>query len=71
MTNYGLIHILDPISFNMITSRFILTGKEDNECLFYHFLFESPNIIIFGLKDKEGTKIRSVVLGNEEIKQFI
>ena len=61
MTNYGLINILDPISFNMIHSRFILSGKENNECLFYQFLFESPNIIIFGLK-KEEKKSKVVTL---------
>jgi hypothetical protein len=39
--------------------------------LFYHFYFEWPNIIFFGFKDQEGSKIRLITLNKDEIKFFI
>jgi hypothetical protein len=71
ISNYGIVNVLDPINFKVLFSRFIIPSQIENECLFYHFEFESPNLIFFGFKDKEGSKIRLTVLNNDEIKNFI
>ena len=66
LANVGVVNVLNPINFKLIFSRYI----NQNECLFYHFYFEKPNILYFGFKDKEGSKIRLIVLNSEEIKYF-
>ena len=68
LSNFGLINILDPISFKVIFSRFVIPNEE---CYFYNFYFEKQNILFFGYKDKEGSKIRIVALNNDEIKYFM
>ena len=68
LANSGLINVLNPIDFKIIFSRFII-GNE--ECLFYNFYFEKPNILFFGYKDKDGSKIRIVVLNNDDIRYFL
>ena len=68
LSNLGLINILNPINFKVLFSRFVIPNEE---CYFYNFYFEKPNVLFFGYKDKEGSKIRIVVLNNEEMKQFI
>ena len=67
LAHMGMVLVLDPIDFHVLFSRFIIS----NECLFYHFYFEKPNIIFFGLKDEEGSKIRLIKLEQNEIKFFI
>ena len=69
--NMGVVNVLDPIDFKVLFSRFIISSEDENECSFYHFYFEQPNIIFFGFKDKEGSKIRLIVLNKDEIKYFI
>ena len=71
LANMGLVNVLDPINFNVLFSRFIISSDDENECLFYHFYFEKPNIIFFGFKDQEGSKIRLIMLNKDEIKYFI
>ena len=68
LSNLGLINVLNPINFKVIFSRFVIPNEE---CYFYNFYFEKPNVLFFGYKDKEGSKIRIVVLNNEEMKKFI
>lgn len=67
LADIGFVNVLDPIDFHVLYSRFIIS----NECLFYHFYFEKPNIIFFGLKDEEGSKIKLIKLDQSEIKFFI
>ena len=67
LADKGMINILNPINFKMIFSRFIIS----NECYFYHFYFEEPNIIFLGFKDNEGAKIKIIQIGKDEIKNFI
>ena len=71
LANMGIVNVLDPINFNVLYSRFIISSEDENECLFYHFYFEKPNIIFFGFKDQEGSKIKLIVLNNGEIKFFL
>ena len=71
LANMGIVNVLDPINFNVLYSRFIISSEDENECLFYHFYFERPNIIFFGFKDKEGSKIKLITLDKGEIKYFI
>ena len=71
LANMGIVNVLDPINFNVLYSRFIISNDDENECLFYHFYFEKPNIIFFGFKDQEGSKIRLITLDKSEIKFFI
>ena len=71
LSNLGLVNVLDPINFKVLFSRFIISSEDENNCLFYHFYFEQPNIIFFGFKDNEGSKIRLIMLNKEEIKYFI
>ena len=71
LADMGIVNVLDPIGFNVLYSRFIITSDDDTECLFYHFYFEKPNIIFFGFKDQEGSKIRLIMLNKGEIKFFI
>ena len=71
LANMGIVNVLDPITFNVLFSRFIISSVDENECLFYHFYFEKPNIIFFGFKDQEGSKIKLIMLNKEEIKYFI
>ena len=66
LANVGVVNVLNPINFKLIFSRYI----NQNDCLFYHFYFEKPNILYFGFKDKEGSKIRLIVLNSEEVKYF-
>ena len=66
LANVGVVNVLNPIKFKLIFSRYI----NQNDCLFYHFYFEKPNILYFGFKDKEGSKIRLIVLNSEEVKYF-
>ena len=68
LSNFGLINILDPISFKVIFSRFVIPKEE---CLFYHFYFEKPNILFFGYKEKDDSNIRIIKLTNDETKYFI
>ena len=68
LANKGMINVLNPINFKTIYSKFVFP-KED--CYFYHFYFEKPNILFFGYKDKEDSNIRIVMLTNDEIKYFI
>ena len=71
LANMGIVNVLNPINFNVLYSRFIISNDNENECLFYHFYFERPNIIFFGFKDQEGSKIRLITLNKDEIKFFI
>ena len=71
LANMGIVNVLNPINFNVLYSRFIISNDNENGCLFYHFYFERPNIIFFGFKDQEGSKIRLITLNKDEIKFFI
>ena len=67
LSNQGIINVLNPINFKIIYSQHI----SDEKSLFYHFYFEKPNIIYFGIKNKEGSKIKIFILNEEEMRNFI
>jgi hypothetical protein len=71
LADMGLLNVLDPIDFKVLYSRFIISSDDDTECMFYHFYFEKPNIIFFGFKDQEGSKIKLIMLNKGEIKFFL
>ena len=71
LADMGLLNVLDPIDFKVLYSRFIISSDDDTECMFYHFYFEKPNIIFFGFKDQEGSKIKLITLNKGEIKFFL
>ena len=71
LAKIGMINVLNPINFEPIFYRFIVGSENENEFLFYHFYYEKPNVIYFGMKDNEGSKIKVCVLDSEEMKLFI
>ena len=71
LANKGMINVLNPINFKVFYYRFIVASENENEFLFYHFYYEKPNVIYFGIKDNEGSKIKICVLNSEEMKLLI
>ena len=61
------IKILDPTNLNEIYYK-ILDKNEENR--FYHFYFEKPNIIYYGVSDKDSTRIKIIFLDKDDEKYF-
>ena len=59
------IKVLDPVKFNEINWKEIITKGSS-----FYFYFERPNIIYYGIKDDEGTKIKIMFLYPEEKNIF-
>ena len=59
------IKVLDPVQFNEINWKEINTKGSS-----FYFYFERPNIIYYGIKDDEGTKIKIMFLYPEEKNIF-
>ena len=59
------IKVLDPVKFNEINWKEINTKGTS-----FYFYFERPNIIYYGIKDDEGTKIKIIFLYPEEKNIF-
>ena len=86
MLDMGLINILDATNFNLIYSRFIAedidgcqcetkTGETEKDdeicgCVYFHFCYERPNIIYYGIKNENNTKIKFIKLRSDELKYF-
>ena len=65
--NQPILKILDPINFNEIYSKdFSIDGST-----FFHFEFQKPNILYYGVKENDTTKIKIVYLEQNEEKFFI
>ena len=65
--NKPILKILDPINFNEIYSKdFSIDGST-----FFHFEFQKPNILYYGVKENDTTKIKIVYLEQNEEKFFI
>ena len=62
-----IINVLNPVNFTEIHCKEIIT-KEPS--LSFHFYFERPNIIYYGIKDKEYTRIKIMFLYPEEKNIF-
>ena len=62
------IKILDPVYFKEIYCKTIDDNKNNN---FYHFHFEKPDTIYFGLKNNEESKIKIIKLNENEINNHI
>ena len=65
--NKPIIKILDPANLTEIFSK---TLDEKGENCFYHFYFEKPNIIYYGVRDKDSTRIKITFLDTDDDKYF-
>ena len=65
--NEPYIKILEPTNFSEIYSK-IINIKGDN--IFYHFYFEKPNLIYYGIMNNDCTKIKMIFLDPDEEKYF-
>ena len=65
--NKSLLKILDPINFNEIYHINIDINQQNS----FHFLFEEPNIIYYGYKDNNYTRIKIIYLQQNEIKNIL
>ena len=54
-----LIKVLDPVNFNEVNYKEIFTKRASDT---FHFYFERPNIIYYGIKDDEYTRIKIIFL---------
>ena len=65
--NKPIIRILDPIYFYEIYSKeFSIDGNT-----FFHFEFQKPNILYYGIKENDTSKIKIVYLEQDEEMFFI
>ena len=65
--NKSILKILDPINFNEIYHKDInISGKN-----FFHFHFEEPNIIYYGYRDNNYSRIKIFYLEKSEEKYFL
>ena len=62
-----IIKVLDPVNFCEVNYKEIFTKNVSNS---YHFYFERPNTIYYGIKDNEGTIIKIIFLCSEENNIF-
>ena len=62
-----IIKVLDPVKFCEVNYKEIFTKNVSNS---YHFYFERPNTIYYGIKDNEGTIIKIIFLCSEENNIF-
>ena len=60
-----MIKVLNPVNFQEIHSKEI-----SEEAISFHFYFEKPNIIYYGIKDKECTKIKIIFLHSKDRNIF-
>ena len=60
-----MIKVLNPVKFNEIQNKEIF-----EKGISFHFHFEKPNIIYYGIKDNETTKIKIIFLLSEERNIF-
>ena len=61
------IKILEPTNFTEIYSKLI---KIKGESIYYHFHFERPNLIYYGIRNNDCTKIKMIFLDLVEEKYF-
>ena len=62
-----IIKVLDPSSLECISEK-SFDVKKDN--LFYHFNFQIPNIIYYGIEDSESTRIKIMLLDSDNENTF-
>ena len=65
--NKPYIKILEPTTFKEIYSKLISLKGEN---IFYHFYFECPNMIYYGVMNNDCTKIKMIFLDSDEEKYF-
>ena len=66
--NKSIIKIINPVNFNEIYSKTIIINGENN---YPYFIFETPNIIYFTIKDKSYSKIQIMYLEENEENYFL
>ena len=67
LINNPLIKVLDPVKLNEIYKRSINIKGEN---IFFHFYFERPNLIYYGVRDNDSTRIKLVFLDSDD-EQYI
>ena len=63
----SLIKILDPIKLNEIYNKDL---KIKGENLYFQFYFERPNLLYYGVKNNDSTKIKILFLDTDDEKFF-
>ena len=66
-TNKVCIKVLHPVKLKEIYSKGINLKGENT---FFHFYFEKPNLIYYGIKDKDSTRIKIISLDSDDEKYF-
>ena len=61
------IKILNPTNLKEIYLK-ILDIKGEN--IYYHFYFEKPNIIYYGIRDNDISRIKVILLEQDDKKKF-
>ena len=65
--NKPIIKILNPSNFSQLfLKKFDIIGENH----FYHFYFEKPNLIYYGIRDNDSTKIKIIFLDSEDEINF-
>jgi hypothetical protein len=67
-TNKPIIKILDPANLTEI-NEIKLDIKGENT--YFYFYFESPNLIYYGVRDNDSTRIKMIFLDKNEEKYFL
>ena len=67
LINNPYIKVLDPVQLREIYMR-SLNIKEKN--IFFHFHFERPNLIYYGVRDNDSTRIKLILLDSDD-EQYI
>ena len=63
-----IIKILNPVNFEEIYSKTIIDNGGNN---LFHFHFEKPNTLYYGVKEKDETKIKIINIEENEEKYFL
>ena len=66
--NKPIIKILNPVNFEEIYSKTIIDNGGNN---LFHFHFEKPNTLYYGVKEKDETKIKIINIEENEEKYFL
>jgi hypothetical protein len=66
--NKPILEVLDPVNFTQLYYK-MFPIKGDNK--YYQFLYDRPNIIYFGVKDKDSTRIKVLFLDSDDEVNFM
>ena len=66
--NRPIIKILDPVN---LTEIFEQKMDVKGENIYFDFYFERPNLIYYGIRDNDSTRIKMIFLDEDEEKKFL